>query len=76
MLIDLIMLFETANKFVYLLTTVKKIYGLNIIILKNPKDTVYAKHTHNTPANITEIGFIIIFLCIPHRSINIFTFLK
>ena len=35
MLIDLIMLFETANKFVYLLTTVKEIHDLNTIILKD-----------------------------------------
>ena len=35
MLIDLIMLFETANKFAYLLTTVKEIHDLDTIILKD-----------------------------------------
>lgn len=35
MLIDLILLFETVNKFVDLLTTVKEIHGLDTIILKD-----------------------------------------
>ena len=35
MLIDLIMLFEIVNKFVYLLIAVKEIHGLDIIILKD-----------------------------------------